>query len=117
MIETAFEKTFGATPEVVVRAPGRVNLIGEHTDYNDGFVLPVAINRTIAAAAALAEGNTVRVFSAEFDARDEWGVAAPRRTGRREWRDYVRGVAWALLDAGYELRGIDLAIAGDVPFG
>jgi len=114
-IEHVFRQRFGREPALVAEAPGRVNLIGEHTDYNDGFVLPVAINRTIAAAAALAEGNTVRVFSAEFDARDEWGVAAPRRTGRREWRDYVRGVAWALLDAGYELRGVDLAIAGDVP--
>ncbi len=114
-IEHVFRQRFGREPALVAEAPGRVNLIGEHTDYNDGFVLPVAINRTIAAAAALAEGNTVRVFSAEFDARDEWGVAAPRRTGRREWRDYVRGVAWALMDAGYELRGVDLAIAGDVP--
>jgi galactokinase len=110
-----FERQFGREPEIVSQAPGRVNLIGEHTDYNEGFVLPVAINRTIAAAAAPADGNTVRVFSAEFDARDEWRIDAPRRTGRREWRDYVRGVAWALLDAGYGLRGIDLAIAGDVP--
>jgi galactokinase len=94
-----------------------VNLIGEHTDYNDGFVLPVAIDRTVAVAAAPVEGKKVRVYSADFDARDEWPVDAPRRTGRGEWRDYVRGVAWTLLDAGFELRGADLAIAGDVPLG
>ncbi len=59
----------------------------------------------------------MHVYAAAFDARDEWRIDAPRRTGRREWRDYVRGVAWALLDAGYGLRGVDLAIAGDVPLG
>ena len=112
-----FEQALGRSPEFVSEAPGRVNLIGEHTDYNEGFVLPVAIDRTIAVAAAPADGKTVRAYSADFDARDEWRIDAPRRTGRREWRDYVRGVAWALLDAGYELRGADLAVAGDVPLG
>jgi galactokinase len=80
-------------------------------------VLPVGIDRTVAVAAAVGEGKRVRVYSAEFEARDEWPVDSPRRTGRREWRDYVRGVAWALLDAGHELRGGDMAIVGDVPLG
>jgi galactokinase len=113
----AFERAFRRLPEFVSEAPGRVNLIGEHTDYNEGFVLPVAIDRTVTAAAAAAEGKRVRVCSVDLDARDEWPVDAPRRTGRREWRDYVRGVAWSLLDAGHEVRGADLAIAGDVPIG
>jgi galactokinase len=112
-----FRRQFGREPEFVSEAPGRVNLIGEHTDYNEGFVLPVAIDRTVAVAAAPADGKTVRVYSADFDARDEWRADAPRRTGRREWRDYVRGVAWAMLDGGYELQGADLAIGGDVPQG
>jgi galactokinase len=113
----AFEHKFGREPEFLSEAPGRVNLIGEHTDYNEGFVLPVAIDRRVTIAAAPAEGKRVRVYSADFDARDEWQVDAPRRTGRREWRDYVRGVAWVLQDAGHELRGADLAIAGNVPQG
>ena len=114
----AFENAFHREPEVVSEAPGRVNLIGEHTDYNEGFVLPVAIDRTVSVAAAAAgDRATVRAYSAAFDARDEWRIGAPRRTGRREWRDYVRGVVWALLDGGYVLRGVDLAIAGDVPLG
>jgi len=113
----AFERVFGRTSEIESEAPGRVNLIGEHTDYNEGFVLPVAIDRTVSVAAARAVGTTVRVYAAVFDARDEWRIDAPRRTGRREWRDYVRGVVWALLDAGYRLRGADLAIGGDVPLG
>jgi galactokinase len=113
----AFEHAFGRAPEIVAEAPGRANLIGEHTDYNEGFVLPVGIDRTVAVAAALADARAARVYSTDFEARDEWPVDAPRRTGRREWRDYVRGVVWALLDAGYELGGADLAIAGDVPQG
>src|SRR5205809_3697335 len=71
----------------VVRAPGRVNLIGEHTDYNEGFVFPMAIERTVAVAADPGAGRTVRAYSVDFDARDEWRIDAPRRTGRREWRD------------------------------
>jgi len=112
-----FDEVFTRCPTVVSEAPGRVNLIGEHTDYNEGFVLPLAIDRTVTVAAAPANGKAVRVYSGDFDARDEWRADAPRRTGRREWRDYVRGVAWALLDAGYELRGGDLAITGGVPLG
>ena len=116
-LRDVFRSRFGHEPEFVAEAPGRVNLIGEHTDYNDGFVLPAAIDRTVEVAATPMEGNNVRVYSADFDARDEWRTDAPRRTGRREWRDYVRGVGWALLDGGYELRGADLAIMGDVPQG
>jgi galactokinase len=113
----AFERQFGREPKVISEAPGRVNLIGEHTDYNGGFVLPVAIDRTVGVAAAPSDGRRVRVYSSDFDARDEWPVDAPRRTGRREWRDYLRGIAWALLDGGCELRGADLTVAGDVPRG
>ena len=116
-LEHVFRDKFGTPPKVIAEAPGRVNLIGEHTDYNGGFVLPVAIDRTVAAAAGPGDGRTVRVYSANFDARDEWRVDAPRRTGRSEWRDYVRGVAWALLDAGYPLQSADLVIAGNVPLG
>jgi galactokinase len=116
-IEHAFLQRFGREPALVAKAPGRVNLIGEHTDYNEGFVLPVAIDRTIRVAAAPAAGKTVRVHAAAYDARDEWRIDAPRRTGRREWRDFVRGVAWALQDAGHQLYGVDLAIDGNLPRG
>jgi galactokinase len=112
-----FEEAFGSAPTVTSRAPGRVNLIGEHTDYNDGLVLPVAIDRSVRVLAAPRDDGRVRVFSVEFNARDDWAIDSPRRTGRGEWRDYVRGVAWALLDARIALKGADLAIDGDVPLG
>lgn len=113
-LRRAFLHQFGRQPTVISEAPGRVNLIGEHTDYNDGLVLPLAIDRSVAVAAAEG-GDTVRAYSADFEARDEWRIDAPRRTGRTEWRDYLRGVAWALLDAGHRLCGGELVIAGDVP--
>jgi galactokinase len=117
VVALAFESAFGRPPAVVSEAPGRVNLIGEHTDYNEGFVLPMAIDRRVVVAAAPRDDRKVRVYSRQFEARDEWQVDAPRRTGRVEWRDYVRGVAWALLDAGFDLCGADLLIDGDVPVG
>jgi galactokinase len=111
-----FEHEFNRPAAFVSEAPGRVNLIGEHTDYNEGYVLPVAIDRTVGVAAA-GGGDAVRVYTSNLEARDEWRTEAPRRTGRGEWLDYVRGVAWALLDAGHELLGADLVIGGDVPQG
>ncbi len=113
----AFEKAYARRPTVISVAPGRVNLIGEHTDYSGGLVLPVAIDRSVTVVAAPREDNKLRAFSAQFQARDDQRVDAPRRTGRREWRDYVRGVAWALLDAGYKLLGADLLIDGNVALG
>jgi galactokinase len=112
-----FESIFGRAPALVSRAPGRVNLIGEHTDYNGGFVLPAAIDRGVTVLAAPRVDRKLLACSEQFEARDEWPVDAPRRTGRKEWRDYVRGVAWALLDSGLDLRGADLLIDGDVPPG
>ncbi len=112
----SFRRSFGREAQLVSEAPGRVNLIGEHTDYNDGFVLPVAIDRTVTAAAAPRDDSLVRVHSLDFDQCDEFSWETVRRTGDG-WRNYVRGVAWALADSGFGLRGVDLAISGDVPRG
>jgi galactokinase len=112
-----FQETFGTRPTLIAEAPGRVNLIGEHTDYNEGFVLPMAIDRRVRVAAVPRADRKVRAFAVEARARDEWRIDAPRRTGRREWRDYVRGVAWGLLEARLDIGGADLLISGDVPQG
>ena len=112
----SFRRAFGRPADLVAEAPGRVNLIGEHTDYNEGHVLPLAIDRTVAVAAARSEGG-VRALALDCGEEDRFppdGVAPAAGGG---WRDYVRGVAWALGEAGHRLSGLDLALSGDVPAG
>ncbi|MCC6444649.1 MAG: galactokinase [Armatimonadetes bacterium] len=117
MIREAFEKHFGFAPDAAVRAPGRVNLIGEHTDYNDGFVLPVAIDFQVVMAVRPRAGRQVRLYSANFERESAFSLdnIAPDR--HEKWSDYVRGVALYLLEAGFSLGGMDAAIYGDVPIG
>lgn len=114
-----FQKHYGSTPADYFRAPGRVNLIGEHTDYNDGFVLPAAIDYQTVIAAAPRDDGIVSIVAADFgeqtsafSVRDEIQPdnAAP-------WSNYVRGVAWALKKRGFSLNGANLVIAGNVPQG
>ncbi|MDO8615841.1 MAG: galactokinase [Dehalococcoidia bacterium] len=114
-LRRSFARDFGREPEVIAEAPARVNLIGEHTDYNGGFVLPVAIDRTIAVAAALRDDDLFRVRALDFGECDEFRWDTVRRA--QGWRNYPRGVAWALAEAGHHLRGADLAVTGDVPPG
>jgi galactokinase len=110
-----FGREFGGEPEVIVRAPGRVNLIGEHTDYNDGFVLPAAIDRDLCIALRARPDRVVDVRSRDREAFVLDLAAIGRR--RAGWGAYVQGVAWALADAGHTLTGWDGAIASDVPVG
>jgi galactokinase len=116
-IAAAFRARFGRPPAGLAEAPGRVNLIGEHTDYNQGFVLPVAIDRTIAVAFALREDDRVRACSLDFDQEDEFPLANIGRLESDSWANYVRGVALILQQAGYPLTGLDLVIQGEVPIG
>ncbi|MGF1470917.1 MAG: galactokinase [Rubrobacteraceae bacterium] len=105
----AYKENFGEDPEKVASAPGRVNLIGEHTDYNDGYVLPCAVERRV--AVAIGRGGD-GLYSADFG---EKKPVNEKREG--SWSDYPRGVAWALRGAGYELESFRAAIAGNVPLG
>jgi len=109
----------GAPPQVTVQAPGRVNLIGEHTDYNDGFVLPCAIDFGTLVAARQRSDRRVRVLALDQGAAlDEFSLDEPiaPRT-HASWPNYVRGMVQALLQAGWPLTGADLAISGNVPLG
>jgi len=114
-----FREHFGASPELVARAPGRVNLIGEHTDYNDGFVLPCAISRQTLVAARRRDDRQVRIVAGDLGgATTAFSLAEPiTPDGTAPWSNYVRGVADGLLAAGVELAGADLAIMGDMPQG
>jgi galactokinase len=117
-LRQAFERQFGRPPELIAEAPGRVNLIGEHTDYNGGFVLPAAIDRTVAVALARRDDDVIRAYSLDYAQCDEFKAGRVRRfAGSRGWRDYLRGVVWALADSQYAVAGADIAIAGDVPKG
>lgn len=118
-LHTEFQKIFDATPTLITRAPGRVNLIGEHTDYNDGFVLPMAIDRAVWIAARPRVDRRVRMVACDFDyARSEFVLDTPiMRDDAHAWSNYVRGVAWVLQARGIPLVGTDLVIRGDVPVG
>jgi len=116
-VAAAFRERTGRDPEGVWAAPGRVNLIGEHTDYNDGFVLPAAIDRLVLVAAGRRDGGRLRLWSlqAEPPADLELAGIGPGTVGG--WAAYPAGVAWALGQAGVELGGADLVVDGDVPAG
>jgi galactokinase len=115
-----FERRFGAPPVFVVRAPGRVNLIGEHTDYNDGFVLPMAIDRAVWIAMRPRDDRRVACHSLDLDQAAPFSLEDVGGEVRNEgmgWAEYLRGVAWALQEAGYALQGWEGVMAGDVPIG
>lgn len=100
------------------QAPGRVNLIGEHTDYNDGFVLPAAIDRRILVAANPREDNQVNAYALNFEQWDRFDMQKEiSLLPENAWGNYIRSMAWSLLRQGYKLRGMDVVIAGNIPIG
>jgi galactokinase len=114
-ISKGFEKIPAGTR--VFRAPGRVNLIGEHTDYNGGFVMPAAINLATYVAVEPCAEPTLVVDSENFNERREFPLADSSATARGDWSDYVRGVAVTLERAGFRLRGARIMIRSEVPVG
>ena len=115
MINEVFQTIFGASPAATARAPGRVNLIGEHTDYNDGFVLPAAIDRTIEFAARPRNDNVVHAYSIDFRDHVEFRLDAIENDEAHPWSNYLRGVLKFLQEEGHGLAGADIAFGGDVP--
>ncbi len=110
-----FKDVYGQPPAFVARAPGRVNLIGEHTDYNDGFVLPVAIDRDVTIVGRPRDDRTVRLHSANFENSTEFSLDHIEKLDRNTWSNYNRGVADVLQKDGHTLNGFDGAVWGDVP--
>lgn len=115
VINEAFRMQFGVDPEVVVRAPGRVNLIGEHTDYNEGFVLPAAIDRFVGFAGRRRQDRQVRAHSLDFQQAVEFSLDDIQRDPEHAWSNYLRGVAKFLEADGWRLSGADVVFGGDVP--
>ena len=108
-----FQQRFGSEPEYIIRAPGRVNLIGEHTDYNDGFVLPMAIDQATWLAFSSSGSRTVRLSSS---GHDDAVISLDNLTpGGGGWAEYIKGVAWALDTTGST--GWNGTFATDIPIG
>ncbi|MBA2746727.1 MAG: galactokinase [Flavisolibacter sp.] len=114
-ISSVFELMFGSKPRLF-RSPGRVNIIGEHTDYNEGFVLPAAIDKAIYVGIAAREDNKIRLQTLEFDdaITTDLDSLVPDDKG---WPNYVLGVAQQLQKRGYTIGGFDMVFNGDVPIG
>lgn len=118
-VKSTFETLFRYAASYIIQAPGRVNLIGEHTDYNDGFVLPCAINYQAVVAAAKRNDNIVRVISVDYDNQeDQFDLTETIEFQEgRMWANYIRGVVKCLLGRGYKFQGADIVVSGNVPQG
>ena len=114
--EKVFEQIFGG-PSRLYRAPGRVNLIGEHTDYNQGFVMPAAIGLYCWVAIAARADRRLQVYSSEFEATVSVELDDKTLSRRGDWSDYVVGTALALENSGHKLSGANIVVRGQVPIG
>jgi galactokinase len=114
-----YGQVFGEDPSAatVARAPGRVNLIGEHTDYNEGFVMPVPIDRYVWVAANQRDGNTVNLHAADYGENASFKLDDVRFDRDHPWANYVIGVADVLMGKGHSIGGANMVIGGDVPIG
>ncbi|MEE2570843.1 galactokinase [Pseudarthrobacter sp. J64] len=113
-----FEESFGRLPDGVWQAPGRVNLIGEHTDYNEGFVLPFAIDKTARVAVAIRQDSTIRLLSTYGgQGLTTADAASLDPASAKGWTKYPLGVIWALQQKGIDVPGLDLLLDSDVPLG
>lgn len=116
-VRDEFERRFGTPAQWTVRAPGRVNLIGEHTDYNEGFVLPMAIDHWTWIALRPREDRKLNLYSLDLKESAEADLDHLQKGGSSGWGVYAEGVTWALLEKGFDLRGFEGVVASDVPIG
>lgn len=118
-VKEVFATQFGYPATQTIQAPGRVNLIGEHTDYNDGFVLPCAINYQTIVAAAKRDDNIVRIISVDYDNQENQFDLSKEIEFQDDcmWSNYIRGVVKFLSVRGYQFQGADIVVSGNVPQG
>jgi len=115
-VQLAFEERFGSAPEHVIRAPGRVNLIGEHTDYSGGFVLPVALEHAVWIALRPRPDQRVVLHSLDFAETAELDLSEPQKQ-EKGWQEYLKGITKVLQEAGWKLTGWEGVMMGDIPQG
>ena len=110
-----FVELFENEPTLIVRSPGRVNIIGEHLDYNDGFVLPAAIDKAIYVSVSKRADNNIHLYSVDF--KEAYEVAVSEIKPTKSWSTYILGVADQLLKGGYAIGGFNLVLDGNIPIG
>jgi galactokinase len=120
-VAAEFETHYGRAPRWIVAAPGRVNVIGEHTDYNDGFVLPMAIERYAIMAAEVpsssSSSSTITIYDTHFKENATIDISAPVTKGSPKWSNYIRGVIRGFQDRGQKIPALDVAFLSTVPLG
>ncbi|MDI3472166.1 MAG: galactokinase [Thermotogaceae bacterium] len=115
---TKLKEIFGNVKDFrFFRAPGRVNIIGEHTDYNDGFVLPFAVDRFVFCAVRKNNTDKIRIFSALFNELDEFTLDEINDKSEKFWVNYPKGILWVLKNHGYEFKGMDIFLDSNLPVG
>jgi galactokinase len=116
-IFAVFRQATGQSADVAAYAPGRVNLIGEHTDYNDGFVLPAAVDRGVALAGRRVSGDTFTLHAADLHDRCAFARGALDRDPEHAWANYFKGGVWALEERGIDVPACEAVVTGDIPQG
>ena len=109
-----YKAIYNKFPTHIIRSPGRVNLIGEHTDYNGGFVLPIAIDRYTNMLVSKTDDRKIRLFDLKYKEKEEFDLKNIKPVQQKKWSNYQRGIAKVLLDAGYKISGMDVLIFGEV---
>ena len=112
-----FKKTFGTEPQKIVLSPGRINIIGEHIDYNDGYVLPAAIDKIICFAFEKSNSNTSRIIAIDLDDEFEINLDDPIELSDNVWTNYVRGVMLQLQNKGFKFEGVNCVFSSSIPVG
>ncbi|HEX9152753.1 MAG TPA: galactokinase family protein, partial [Flavobacterium sp.] len=112
-----FKETFGAEPQKIVLSPGRINIIGEHVDYNDGYVLPAAIDKIICFAFEKNNSNKSRIIAIDLSDEFEMDLSSPMELTDTVWTNYIRGVVNQLKTNGFEFEGFNCVFSSNIPVG
>ena len=111
------QEEYGQSPDIIAQAPGRVNLIGEHTDYNEGFVLPMAIDYYVQVAVSRRKDQHLRFYSVDFKDRKRTSLSNLRYKKEDRWANYLKGVVSVLQTRGYSAGGLSFSVSGNIPVG